>query len=225
MTVFLHETLDPVREPGAHTRYLDQLGEVVRTEGNAEGSAGGRCIAAWAPVFLTGAWPQIITFWEMPGGWEGFGAHFDRSPELFHRPLERWYAERSGGFDRVLAGADYAPGLDQIEDRGLRAPVVLHETVRLAPGTSGRYLDRLGEAKQALDGRYGFDVLGGYEVAFRNGGEVIVLWTFPDVGTVSRVQARPEDYPGLRDWRRAAAELERGHVGTVVRPTDWSPLR
>lgn len=67
-----YEALDPVRAAGAQTRYLDELGELVRTRGNAEGSAGGECIAAWVPVFLTGYWPCIVTFWEMPGGWGGF---------------------------------------------------------------------------------------------------------------------------------------------------------
>src|SRR4051812_42674577 len=133
MKLFLHETLDPVPEPGAAQRYLDELGEVVRTEGNAKGSAGGRCVAAWAPVFLTGRWPQIVTLWQMPGGWDGFGAHFDRTPDLFHEPLDRWYGERSGGFDRVLAGTDYTPDLDAIAAGRWRAPVAYQETVRLEP--------------------------------------------------------------------------------------------
>ena len=44
----------------------------------------------------------------MQGGWEGFGRHFDATPDLFHEPLERFYGERTGGFDRVLVAADYS---------------------------------------------------------------------------------------------------------------------
>jgi hypothetical protein len=223
MTVFLHETLDPVPQPGAATRYLDELGEVVRTEGNAEGSAGGRCIAAWVPVFLTGRWPQIVTFWQMPGDWEGFGAHFDRTPDLFHQPLERWYAERSGGLDRVLVGADYAPDLDTIVTGGRRAPVVLQETVRLAPGGAEDYLQRLGAA--AADINSGISLVGGYEVAFRNGSEAIVLWGFDSFATLAESRSQPDRHPALTAWTAEARTLEEEHTGVVLRPTDWSPLR
>lgn len=225
MHLYLHETIDPVREPGAHTRYLDELGEIVTTLGNAEGSAGGRCIANWVPIFLTGSWPQIIGFWQMPGGWDGFAAHFDSHPELFHQPLDRWYGERSGGFDRLLIGADYTPTLDQLVESGTRAPVVLHETIRLDPGGAPDYLDRLGELKASIPARYGFGVLGGYEVAFRNRSEVIVLWAFPDVATLAANQSRSADYPEVAAWRTRSGSFERAHTGVVLRPTSWSPLR
>ncbi|XVQ06699.1 hypothetical protein ACQP1W_29080 [Spirillospora sp. CA-255316] len=225
MHVYLHETIDPVRNPGAAQRYLDELGEIVRTEGNAKGSAGGRCIANWVPVFLTGSWPQIIGFWQMPDGWDGFAEHFDTHPELYHEPMDRWFGERYGGFDRVLIGTDYTPTVDDILAEDVRAPVVLHETVRLKPGTAPRYLDLVGDVKAALGDRYGFGVLGGFEVAFRNRSEVIVLWAFPDVRTLARTQSAPDDFPELRDWREQSALLETAHTGVVVRPTSWSPLR
>ncbi|MBB4918435.1 hypothetical protein [Streptosporangium saharense] len=226
MHLYLHETLDPVRSPGAHTRYLDELGHVVTTEGNARGSAGGRCVAAWVPVFLTGQWPQIIGFWQMPGGWDGFAEHFDTHPELFHEPLERWYGERSGGFDRVLVGTDYTPTLDDIVTGGLRAPVVLHETVRLRPGGTPKYLDRVGALKEELDRqRYGFGVLGAYEVAFRNRSEAIVVWAFPDFATLTRTRSAPGDFPELAAWHDESARMETANTGVVVRPTSWSPLR
>lgn len=225
MHVYLHETIDPVRSPGAHDRYLDELGEIVTTRGNAEGSAGGRCVAAWVPVFLTGRWPQIITFWQMPGGWDGFARHFDTHPELFHQPLDRWYGERSGGFDRVLVGTAHTPSLDEMLAAGTRAPVVLHETVRLRPGGAGEYLDLVGEVKEALGSRYGFGVLGSYETAFRNGSEAVVLWSFPDMAALARTQSTPGACPELRSWRERAARLELAHTGVVVRPAAWSPVR
>lgn len=225
MHLYLHETIDPVRAPGAHTRYLDELGRIVRTEGNADGSAGGRCIAVWVPMFLTGQWPQIIGFWQMPGGWEGFARHFDNHPELFHQPLERWYGERSGGFDRVLVGTGYTPALDEISEQGHTAPVVLHQTVRLRPGGAADYLADVGELKEALGRRYGFHLFGGYEVALRNGTEAIVLWSFPDVRTFARTQADPGDFPELAKWQARSGAQEEAHTGVLVRPTDWSALR
>jgi hypothetical protein len=223
--LYLHETIDPVRAPGAHTRYLDELGRIVQAQGNADGSAGGRCIANWVPVFLTGQWPQIIGFWQMPGGWDGFARHFDSHQELFHQPLDRWYGERSGGFDRVLVGAEYTPTLDEIAAQAHSAPVVLHQTVRLRPGGAAGYLADLGELKQAIGHRLGFYLFGGYEVALRNGTEVIVLWSFPDVRTFARTQAAPDDFPELAKWQQRAGAQEQSHTGVLVRPTQWSVLR
>src|SRR5438874_7745265 len=125
MQIYFHETLDPVRRPGAHTRYLSELGKIVRSQGNAEGSAGGQLIAMWAPIFLTAQWPQLVSLWQAPAGWEGFADHFDNNPELFHKPLERWYGERSGGFDRLLIGTEYTPTRDTLLAEQRRAPVVL----------------------------------------------------------------------------------------------------
>lgn len=225
MAVFLHETLDPVPRPGAHTRYLDELGRVVESEGNASGSAGGRCIAAWAPVFLTGRWPQIVTFWEMPGGWDGFGDHFDRVDDLFHEPLERWYDERSGGVDQVLVGADWAPDLDRLLAEGWRAPVVLQETVTLAPGAAPDYLARLGAAGGELPDGGGVRLVGGYESAFQRGGRVLVLWAFDSFRALSDAQRDPAAQPRWRAWQREARTLERSVAGVVLRPASWSPLR
>lgn len=222
--LFLHETIDPVSSPGAHTRYLDEMGHIVQSEGNAKGSAGGICIANWVPIFLTGRWPQIIGFWQMPGDWDGFGNHFDAHRELFHEPLERWYGERSGAFDRLLVGSDFSPTAAQVVKEGLRARVVLHETITLRPGSATDYLGMLTDLKATLT-QEPFDVFGAYEVAFRNGSEVIVLWAFPDVRTLTDTQARPDEFDQLRRWRTDSARLEVGNTGVVVRPTDWSPLR
>lgn len=223
--LYLHETLDPVRAPGAHTRYLDELGAVVDAMGNAEGSAGGECIAAWVPVFLTGDWPRIVTFWEMPGGWDGFGRHFDRNSDLFHQPLERWYGERSGGFDRVLEGTDYTPGRAEMAESGRRAPVVLQQIVTLRAGGASAYLDRLGDAKTAIDTTGIFSLLGGFRTAFRNDTEAVVMWAFPDMATLVRVERRPADVPAYARWIAQSHDHERSHTGLVLRPTDWSLLR
>jgi hypothetical protein len=223
--LYLHETLDPVRAPGTHTRYLDQLGEVVRTVGNAEGSAGGECIAAWVPVFLTGDWPRIITFWEMPGGWDGFARHFDGNGDLFHQPLERWYGERSGGFDRVLEGTDYTPSRAEIARSVRRAPVVLQQIVTPGAGGASAYLDRLGDAKPAIDNAGAFSVLGGFRTAFRNDTEAVVMWAFPDMAMLVRAERRPADFPAYARWITQSRDRERSHTGLVLRPTSWSLLR
>jgi hypothetical protein len=217
--VFLHEALHLVRAPGTHTRYLDELGEIVRREGNAKGSAGGRSIAAWATVFLTGHWPQIVTFWQMPGGWEGFAEHFDSHPELFHQPLERWYGERSGGFDKVLVGADFSPTLDEIVTCELRAPVVLQQTIGVRPGSAREYLGCAGELQASFEGR----LLGGYSVAFRNESEVILLWGYPSFAALVEDQQTPDS--ALRDWAKLSSEFETARTAVVLRPTSWSALR
>lgn len=223
--LFFHETLDPVRAPGAHTRYLSELGEIVSTIGNAEGSAGAECIAAWVPIFLNGDWPQIVTFWEMPGGWSGFADHFERHKELFHGPLERWYGERSGGFDRILAGTPFTPGRQQLLTAGRRAPVVLQQIVNVRSGGAEAYLDLLSQVWEEIDATCGFSLLGGYETAFRHGTEVVLLWGFPDMRTLVRLQEQPKTFPAYFAWQQHARDQEAGHSALILRPTDWSPLR
>ena len=223
--LYFHEVIDPVRQPGAHTRYLETLGHLVQTEGNARGSASNGCVAAWVPLFLTGRWPEIVTFWEMQGGWEGFGAHFDATPALFHEPLERFYGERSGGFDRVLIGMDYAISRDEMLTRGWRAPVVLQQTITLPVGGARDYLARLGDAAPAIEGPGAPRLFGAYETAFRHGSEAIVLWAFDDFRSLSGIQAAPDSVPGWARWLDASSALERAHSGLVLRPAEWSPLR
>lgn len=226
MSLYLHETLDPVPRPGAHTRYLAELGDVVRNEGNARGSTGSRCVAAWVPLFVTGRWPQIITFWEIPGGWEGLAAHFDANLALFHEPLERWYGERTGGVDRICIGSGYTQDLDQMLQDGRRAPVVLQETVTLECGGADYYIEQLGRMiSPANGGREGFGLLGAYEIAFRDGSEVLLLWAFPDFSALARAQCSPQAFPWLERWRATSRLLEKTHQGVVLRPAAWSPVR
>lgn len=224
MTIYFHETLDPVRQPGAHTRFLRELGEIVNTEGNAKGSVGSECVALWAPVFVTGTWPQIIGFWEMPTGWAGFADHFDNNPSLFHEPLDRWYGERSGGFDRILVPTDYTRTLSELKESGVRAPVVLQQTITLSPGGAEEYLELFRDASKAISDTEIFTPFGAYEVAFRNGTEVMLHWAFPDVATVAAAESNSAQHPELRSWIEKSRSLEVNHTGIVLRPTWWSPL-
>jgi len=224
--IYFHETLDLVRQPGTHTRYLDKLGQAIRTEGgNAKGSVSNGCIAAWAPVFLTGRWPELVTFWEMQQGWEGFGRHFDVHPDLFHEPLDRFYGERSGGFDRVLVAADYALDRAQVLAGKVRAAAVLQQIVTLQAGGAADYLARLGDAAAAISGRGAPRLFGAYETAFRNGTEAIVLWAFEDFASLAALQASPASIEGWSAWINTSRRFERGHTGSILRPASWSPLR
>jgi hypothetical protein len=223
--LYFHETLDPVRVPGAHTRYLSELGEIVGTIGNAEGSAGAECIAAWVPIFLNGNWPRIVTFWEMPGGWDGFANHFEERRELFHGPLERWYGERSGGFDRILVGSEATPSRRQLMQSRQRAPVVLQQIVELRSGGADAYLALLAEASEPINASCGFSLLGSYATAFRHGTEVMLLWAFPDIRTLARLERQPEQFPAYASWREMSRSHELSHRGDIMRPTEWSPLR
>src|SRR5207248_11476911 len=98
--------------------------------------------------------------------------------------LERWYGERSGGFDRILAGTSFTPGRQQLLTAGRRAPVVLQQIVDLRSGGAEAYLDLLSQVWEEIDATCGFSLLGGYETAFRHGTEVMLLWAFPDMCTL-----------------------------------------
>lgn len=227
MAVYYHETIDatPVREK--EVEYLRTLGEVVAGIVNTPGSEM-RCLANWVVVWATGRWPQLVGQWEM-ASWDWFARHFAAYRLEVDHP-EGYEQYRSGGFDRLLVPYGETPGLDEIVAGGLRAPFVLQETVQVAPGGAADYLAGVAETGEtlALAGsaeRRAIRLHGCYTVMLRNDSEVLVQWAVDDLHAFAATLETPEAVPELAAWRRRAAKLERSHVGVLLKPTDWSPLR
>ena len=221
MPVYYHETIDatPVREK--EVEYLRTMGDVVTKITNTPASEM-RCVANWLLVWCTGRWPQIVGQWEI-ANWEWFVNHFSSYDlEVDHPGGFEQY--RSGGFDRLLVPYEGTPTLDDIASGGVRAPFVLQETVQVGSGQGPAYLEALVEAAEAIrqTGR-GLRLHGAYTVLLRNDSELLVQWALDDLHAFAAMVEDPA--PALVAWRNRAAELERSHVGVLLKPTSWSPLR
>jgi hypothetical protein len=112
-----------------------------------------------------------------------------------------------------------------VESARQRAPVVLQQIVELRSGGADAYLALLAEASEPINASCGFSLLGSYATAFRHGTEVMLLWAFPDIRTLARLERQPEQFPAYASWREMSRSHELSHRGDIMRPTEWSPLR
>jgi hypothetical protein len=221
--VYYHETIDVTSVREKEVEYLRVLGKVVTELVNTPASDM-RNYAKWVLIWATGRWPMVVGQWEMRS-WEWFATHFESfSLEVDHP--EGYEQYRSGGFDRLLVPHDGTPALDDVVANGVRAPYVLQETITTDIGQSRSYLDALARAadRVAADGK-GVRLHGAYNVMLRNDSEVLVQWAIDSVKTFTETMTSSESFPGLAEWRRDAAALERTHTGVLLKPTSWSPLR
>jgi hypothetical protein len=221
--VYYHETIVPSSVREKEVEYLETMGDIVTNRVNQSGSAM-RSVANWVTIWATGRWPEIIGLWEM-ADWSWFVEHFSDFDLLVDHPagFEQY---RSGGFDRLLVPFDGTPTLDEISSERIRAPFILQETVQLAPGQATEYLEKLFNACAELRDRdSSIRLHGAYTVLLRDRSEVLVQWALKDLEAFVSVEARnAEEYPALARWRIEARQLERSHVGVLLKPTGWSSL-
>ena len=84
----------------------------------------------WYTMGITGRWPQVVNVWDIPGGWDGWAAKVDRlgMKRMSNQHLEGWwetaYTYRTGGFDRLLAGAPGCPTSASLAADGVRGVAV-----------------------------------------------------------------------------------------------------
>ncbi len=227
--VYLHEYIDIVGM-GAMP-YMEHT--VQRGAGDASGETLD-LLGTWYTMGSTGRWPQVINLWECVDGWDGWRRLMERTnlrrtqtPEL-----EAWWKRalemRTGGFDRVMAGAPGCPSLAELRDGGVRAPVFVHELSRCRAGAALDYLGAVREQWQPVLADYGHRVVGLYEVLLTDR-EVLTIWATDPAshcqlqqasveGTDDRIatwRARARDF--LTDWRE---ELMTPHPATILSAGD-----
>ena len=227
--VYLHELIDIVGE-GA-MRYM----ELTAARGAGDASGGTlELVGTWYTMGSTGRWPQVVNLWECVAGWDGWRALMARTnlrrtttPEL-----EEWWAEalvnRSGGFDRLMAGAPGSPTIADLRASGVTGSVFVHELSRCKPGAALDYLAAVREEWAPIAAEYGHIPVGLYEVLLTDT-EVMTIWAAsPQAhcdlmaaateGTddrVARWRARARDY--LTGWRE---ELMTPYPGTLLSAGD-----
>ena len=167
---------------------------------------------------ITGRWSQVVNLWEVPGGWSGWEVAVDRLNlrRKANRELEAWWTEahrhRTGGTDRLLAGAPGCPSLAELVERGVRGRLFVHEITEVRPGAALDYLVAVRDVRAPLLAEYGHTLVGLYEVMFTDT-EVCTIWA-TDVADHVRV-ARARD---------AALGWEEGVEGDV-RLVAWERTR
>ncbi len=227
--VYLHEYIDIVGE-GAMP-YMEHTARLAADEASG-GTLG--LVGTWYTMGSTGRWPQVVNLWESVDGWEGWRRLMERTnlrrtktPEL-----EEWWrralAMRTGGFDRLLAGARGSPTLAELERDGVRGSVFVHELSRCRPGAALDYLGAVQDEWRPVLAEYGHVAVGLYEVLLTDR-EVLTIWaTDPashcalqragaegDDDRIGRWRARAREF--LTAWRE---ELMTPHPSTVLSAGD-----
>ena len=106
-------------------------------------------------------------------------------PAMQDPSLVEWWSVaagfRSGGFDRIVEPAPWAPTIDELVAAGAGGAFYAHEIITVAPG-AGSELPRRDPRGRTSDRRAALDVdlLGGFRVAMADDRECIAIWSFPD---------------------------------------------
>lgn len=160
---------------------------------------------------ITGRWPQVVNIWEVPGGWDGWREAVQRLnlERPSNQPLEGWWQEalkhRSGGVDRLLAGAPGCPTTDELVERGIRGTLFVHETTEVRPGAQADYLAAVRDQLAPVLAEYDHTPTGLYQNVFDDG-EVFTVWATDVDSHVRRWEARQED-DRLLAWERTRREF------------------
>jgi hypothetical protein len=225
--VYIHELVDVI----GHNRaaYMHHMtanwGSTAREERNM------LCFGVWATVGSTGRWPQTVNLWELDG-WRGMAANFRHEfthTTLQDPSLESWWAEaatlRSGGLDRLLVPAPYAPTLEEALAAGIRGEVYSHEIVTLSPGTAPRYLSMLEQDWMPEASRLGLRLVGAYRSVMCDASEAVVIWAIETWERWAEVQTAYDEDPAVAGWRRRARAVVRDWRGTLLVDSPLNPLR
>ena len=227
--VYLHEIIDIVGD-GA-MRYM----ELTAARGAGDASGGTlELVGTWYTMGSTGRWPQVINLWECVDGWNGWRALMERTN--LHRTttpeLEAWWLEalanRSGGFDRLMAGAPGSPTLAELRERGITGSVFVHELSRCKPGAALDYLAAVREEWAPIAADYGHTLVGLYEVLLTDT-EVMTIWAATPQAHCDLMAAATEGTDDrIAQWRARARgfltvwreELMTPYPGTLLSAGD-----
>lgn len=220
--LFLHEIVDIV---GQHQ--WDYMEHVKAQSGHEKVDF--ELLGTWYTMGITGRWPQVVNVWEIPGGWDGWGYKVDRlgMKRMTNRALERWWETalryRTGGFDRLLAGAPGCPTMASLARDEVRGMLFVHELTEVRPGAALDYLAAVRDERRPLMEEYGHHLVGLWEVAMTDV-EVCTVWATEPEHHVRMAKAR-DVARGLLDADRAGVpaddRIERWHGRAREWVTRW----
>jgi hypothetical protein len=215
--LFLHEFIDIV---GQHQ--WDYMEHVKAQAGHEKVDF--ELLGTWYTMGITGRWPQVVNVWEIPGGWDGWLGKVDRlgMKRMTNRHLEGWwstaYNYRTGGVDRLLAGANGRPTMATLAAAGVKGSLFVQEMSEVRPGAALEYLDAVREERAPLMAEYGHRLVGLWEVMMTDC-EVCTVWATEPEHHVRMAKARDvargvasekitgvEGDPRIEVWHQRARE-------------------
>jgi hypothetical protein len=228
--LYIHEVIDIVGHNRSH--YLHHItanwGPIARETREH------LCYGVWSTVGITSRWPQVINLWE-DQGWDGLAqslrVEYTSSSTTTHQDpdLAVWWAEaanyRSGGVDRILRPAPWAPTITDLVDGGMRAECYVHEMVKLRPGAADEYLQLLGEDGADVHGLLGLRILGAFENALVGGTECLVLWAADRFENWTGFERDQPSDARMASWRRRTSDLVVDWERVLLVEAPLSPLR
>jgi hypothetical protein len=159
-----------------------------------------------------GRWPQVVNIWDVgTDGWDGWAANVDRMNLKRRKAFYGdWWDEaakwRSGGFDRLCGGVPGSPTTEDIQARGVRGTLFVHELLEVRPGAQLDFLAAVVEQKVPVWRDHGHAPTGIYEV-LGNQHEVVLVWATTIPAQVALRKARDTTY-GLCDEGRPDERLK-----------------
>lgn len=204
-SLYLHEVVDVVGRGG-----IPYMAHVVGFEPGSVTDRGLVLAGTWEVVGTTGRWPQVVNLWEVLDGWDGWVRLTRRTnvAKAANAELGEWWDEafrhRTGGFDRLLLGAEGSPDPTSEAAAGRRGEVAVHELSRVRPGAGAEYLAALVEEWAPVAADHGVHLVGAYEVVMTDV-EVCTFW--------------------VADLDAHAAFLRAGATGADPRISAWAERR
>lgn len=204
--LYLHEIIDIVgtgQEP-----YMKTVTERAR---HSEGQGISRLMGCWKVIGSTNRWPRVVNLWEMDG-WAHWAQALERQfvSDKKDAALAPWWAKaaewRSGGFDRIVEPAPFAPTRADLGAAKLRAWVFVHTIARARPGAGERYLETVGKLLRPAYEKRGMSLFGAYRVPMRRD-EVILIWASPDFTHACGVFESRTQQPDLQQWIETENDL------------------
>lgn len=218
--LFLHEVIDVVGRGGR--AYMEHT---VAFDAGAAAGHGLALLGTWEVVGATGRWPQVVNVWEIDG-WDGWVRLGQRTnvDKAANAELAAWwdeaYKRRTGGFDRLLRGAQGCPTRASLAAADVCGTWFVHERSEVRPGAGTDYLAAtLGERVPVMAER-GIALVGLYDSVLTDT-EVCTIWA-TDLATHTALLRDGDPWPATaRLWcTRWREELMTPGPGSPLAPSE-----
>lgn len=197
--LFLHEVVDVVGRGGAA-----YMAHVLGFDADATAARGLALVGTWEVVGTTGRWPQVVNVWELDG-WDGWARLAQRTnvAKAANAELAEWWDEahrhRTGGFDRLLAGAPGCPTRASLAEDGVQGSWFVHELSEVRPGAGPEYLAATLEQRVPGMAERGIALVGLYDAVLTDT-EVCTIWA-TDVAAHTAHLRDGDPWPAMaRQW-------------------------